>query len=179
MRAVKGLPSLRMRQIFVPMRHAIAAGSKRDFRIVQFSVQSNHVHLLVESAGVQPLGRGIQGLAVRLAKAVNRLLGRHGAVWGDRYHARALPTPREVRHALAYVLLNARKHRPGAPGIDPCSSGPWFDGWRERLGFPPGARPVERARTWLLNVGWRRWGAISVREAPRSGPRRGRVTPSP
>ena len=168
MRTIDGLPSLRTKRVFAAMTNAIAAGSKRAFRVVQFSVQSNHVHLLVESDGVMALGRGMQGLTVRLAKSVNRLTGRHGRVWRDRYHVRALATPREVRNALAYVLLNIRKHRPGTSGIDPCSSGPWFTGWRERFRLPPGTAPVARPRTWLLCVGWRRWGRLSLSEAPKS-----------
>ena len=63
----------------------------------------------------------MQGLGIRLAKAINRRLGRKGRVWEDRYHGRPLRTPREVRHGLAYVLLNARKHGVHGRGIDPCS----------------------------------------------------------
>ena len=70
----------------------------------------------------------MQGLAIRVAKAVNRCLGRSGRVWDDRFHSRALRTPREVRNVLVYVLLNGRKHGVIGHGIDPCSSGAWFDG---------------------------------------------------
>jgi hypothetical protein len=57
----------------------------------------------------------VRGLAIRVARAVNRALGRRGRVFADRYHARALTTPRAVRHALVYVLMNpeapTRRHR--------------------------------------------------------------------
>jgi hypothetical protein len=104
----------------------------------------------------EPTGfeRGVRGLAIRVAKAVNRSLGRHGRVWGDRYHARMLRTPREVRNALVYVLNNFRKHIRGSRGLDPRSSARWFDGWRGGLGEVGGRSPVAEPRTWLARVGW-------------------------
>jgi putative transposase len=130
-------------------------------------VQADHLHLLVEAVGTTALARGLQGLAIRVAKAVNHILGRHGAVWGDRYHARALATPREVRNALVYVLQNWRKHIPGARGVDARSSAGWFDGWRTAVTRPVGPPPVSVARTWLARIGWRRYGPIDVGETPR------------
>jgi REP element-mobilizing transposase RayT len=80
------------------VRAAILAGGHRaDFRVVEFSVQSNHVHLLVEAEGAASLTRGMNGLEVRLARRINRALGRSGAFFADRYHARSLRTPTEVR----------------------------------------------------------------------------------
>ena len=108
----------------------------------------------------------MQGLAIRLAKAINGRLGRTGRVWADRYHGRALRTPREARNALIYVLSNGRKHRVIGNGIDPCSSGAWFGGWRRRIEKPPGPVPVADATTWLLRDGWRLSGAIHIDDAP-------------
>ena len=89
------------------------------------------IHLIVEASDRVALSRGVQGLCIRLARAVNRACGRRGSVFADRYHARALKTPRAVRFALRYVLLNAHKHGSGAPAgfVDGCSSAPWFDGF--------------------------------------------------
>jgi REP element-mobilizing transposase RayT len=137
------------------------------FRVVHFSVQRDHVHLIVEAGGRDALVRGVQGLAIRLARAINRTLGIPGQVWGDRYHCRALKTPREVRHAIVYVLMNAKKHgRTLADGIDPFSSAPWFDGIRNKavLGV---ASPVMVAKTWLGAAGWRRRGLIEPHEKPK------------
>jgi len=169
LRAAKGLASLRSEKVFKAVRGALREGSKQTFRVVQFSVQTNHVHLIVEAKTTPCLARGMQGLCIRLAKAVNRVLGRYGSVWSDRYHARALRTPREVRNALAYVLLNARKHGACGSGVDPCSSAPWFKGWIESVATVGERAPVVQARTWLLSVGWRRGGSISLREGP-AGP---------
>src|SRR5437867_3946747 len=85
---------------------------------------------------------------------------------GDRYHARALRTPREVRNALVYVLQNWRKHVPGARGVDARSSGRWFEGWRTPVERIPASPPVVPPRTWLAAVGWRKLGLLHVDEGP-------------
>ena len=152
------------------LRRAFARASHERFRVVHFSVQSNHVHLIVEGTDKRALSSGLAGLSIRLARTVNRVLGRRGRVWGDRYHARAMRTPRDVRGALVYVLTNWRKHQPRARGLDPCSSARWFDGWKalQRDLAPWGEEPpVARARTWLARFGWRRRGLVAVNEQPR------------
>ena len=121
---------------------------------------------MVEASDRAALSRGMQGLGVRIARALNRLWRRQGKVLADRYHAHVLNSPREVRTALAYVLHNARKHRAIAAGLDAFSSAWWFDGWRG--GPPPERAAIERppwlrrARTWLLARGWRRRGLLDV-----------------
>jgi len=155
-------------------RSALAAASTSRFRVLQFSIQVDHLHLLVEADTPTGFERGVRGLAIRVAKTVNRVLGRRGRVWGDRYHARLLRTPREVRNALIYVLNNFRKHMRAARGLDPCSSARWFDGWRTTSGQVVEAPPVARACTWLARVGWRRHGLIDVDECPRPSAHPGR-----
>ena len=173
LRAVEGLPSFRARGVFPALREALAQASKPTFRACHFSVQSNHVHLLVEADSREALSRGVQGLAIRTARAINRALGRAGRVWGDRYHARPLGTPREVRNALVYVLNNSKKHNSSerGPRPDPCSSGPWFPGWLDWPEPPPPAHecPVAAPKTWLLGAGWKRHGLLDVKERPRAG----------
>src|SRR5262249_35847921 len=156
LRAAAGLPSLRAGRTFAVIQAALRASSNGRFRVLEFSVQADHLHLLVEGDDSTGFTRGIQGLAIRVARAVNRLLGRRGRVWGDRFHARLLKTPREVRNALVYVLNNFRKHVRGARGTDPCSSARWFGGWRTGSPDIDTAAPTARAATWLARIGWRR-----------------------
>jgi len=168
LRACLALRCLRSPRVFPDVRRALRAASRATFRVVHFTVQSDHMHLIVEATDRETMSRGVWELAVRLARAVNRALHRRGTVWSDRYHVRALRTPREVRSALVYVLLNFRKHIHGAVGIDPFSSAPGFDGFRganqERAAI--GVSVVVAARTWLLRIGWRRGGLIGLGEAP-------------
>jgi hypothetical protein len=142
----------------------------RGIRLVHYSLQGNHAHLIVEADNDRALGRGMKAIGARLARAVNRIFGRTGPVLEDRYHVHVLRTVREVRNALAYVLLNARKHAARAGRsfsrvyeVDPASSGRWFDGWRRPVreaGPPPPVRPVATPRSWLLAIGWKRSGLL-------------------
>jgi putative transposase len=170
LRARDALPSLRSARIFPSLLSSLAASHKSAFRVVHFSVQTDHLHLVVEGDAPVALVRGVQGLAGRCAKAVNRAVGRRGRVWGSRHHRHALRTPTETRRGLVYVLLNFRKHLRAAPGIDPRSSGAWFEGWRSPVPAPHGPSPVEPPRTWLATVGWRRVGGpIAVDDRPAAG----------
>jgi putative transposase len=173
LRARDALPSLRGAKVFAFVRRSLAASHKDAFRVVHFSVQTDHVHLVVEGDHPVTLVRGLQGLAARCAKAVNRAVGRRGSVWGSRYHGRALRTPTEARRGLVYVLLNFRKHLRAAPGVDPRSSGAWFGGWRHGGHAPRDASPVAPPRTWLAALGWRRAGGpIALDEHPATDARR-------
>jgi len=156
---------------------AIRDSHKPGFRIVEFNILHNHIHLLVEAATTIDLSRGMQGFAGRLALRLNRALKRTGKLFGTRFHARALTTPRDVRNTLRYVLLNRKHHdartRFDRYWIDPHSSAPWFDGWaeairgaywkRELAAMP---QPTQRASTWLLATGWRKRGLLRFDEAP-------------
>ena len=78
----------------------------------------------------------MKSIGARLARAVNRVAGRSGPVLDGRYPHRSLRSPREVRRALAYLLLDARRHlakrrnvKPSAVHVDGASSARWFDGW--------------------------------------------------
>jgi len=144
--------------VFPAVQRALSASTKELFRVVHYSVQLDHVHLIVEGDTPLALTRGMQGLATRCAKAVNRVGRRRGTVWSSRHHRHALRTPREARHGIAYVLLNFRKHLRTASAIDPRSSAPWFEGWARPQPAPAAAPPVAAPRTWLAAVGWRRAG---------------------
>jgi hypothetical protein len=155
------------------MRRAFAAGKERfGFRLVQYAVQPNHLHLVVEASNRRALSSGARGLAIRIARKLNRLLGRGGKVFADRYHAVALSSPRQVKRALAYVLLQERRHsaqrgRSMPVALDPCSSAPAFDGF---AGIAPRAGPwdatVVEPKVWLLTTGWRAHGLIDARAIP-------------
>jgi REP element-mobilizing transposase RayT len=167
------------------IEHTFASAcDRKTFRLVHYSIQANHAHLIVEADGPNALGRGMKALGARLARAANRVFDRSGPVLADRYHVRVLRTPREVRNALAYVLLNARRHASKAGRklsrafqADPASSGRWFDGWRFAIASASEAaglqrrqpRPVSPPKTWLLSLGWRDWGLLDPAEVPGAG----------
>jgi putative transposase len=184
-RVRSGVPSLRRGRFVAELRGTLRRGCERgDFRVLQYSVQADHVHLLVESAGRSALACGMKSIGARLARAIQRAFALAGPVLDGRYHLRVLRTPREVRNAIAYVLLNARHHlrkrfrgsprRPFSVVLDAASSARWFDGWASavpRVVTAPEDEPeVARPHTWLARVGWRRHGLIDP-----AGPRVGSV----
>jgi putative transposase len=164
-----GTRSLRSQHVARTVMGAIHDSSRAQFRIAHYSVQDNHLHLIVEAENKRELSNGVRGLEIRIARRVNRLLFRRGRFWGDRWHGRPLTSPRQVRNALIYVLQNRKKHAPAGPALDALSSAQWFNGFSRALPSefrsvgPPGVAP----RTWLLAVGWKQRGLIDwLAEAP-------------
>jgi putative transposase len=180
------LRSLRSQYVFPTVRGVIVALNRRwfgRFRVVHFSAQANHLHLIVEARDRAALLGGMRGFGVSLARRVNRLIFRRGGVIADRWHSRVLDTPRAVRHAIVYVLANFRKHGEAGGVIDTYSSAPYFHGFAECGGKAPieleprivGAAlrrrgpPIEPPETWLLAIGWMRHGKVSLHDCPRTG----------
>jgi len=156
------LPSLRTSPNHRFVLECLAAATKEGFRVVHYAALSNHLHLVCEASDATSLSRGVQGLCVRLARGLNRTWLRRGRVFDDRFHARLLRMPREVRIALNYVLQNAVKHAVRfREALDPCSSARWFEGWKPTIEAAGSAgNPLRSARTWLLRTGWKRWGLL-------------------
>jgi REP element-mobilizing transposase RayT len=171
LRAHRRLPSFRTQLLYAALEKVFRAASRGSFRLVEFSVQADHVHLIVEARDRVALSRGMRSLAIRAALALNaEMRRRRGKIWGDRYHRRELTTPRSVRNAIVYVLANYKKHfrvTHGRPRIDPCSSAPWFEGWTATRAPPDAPRPTARAETKLLATLWKRHGLVHPGESPR------------
>jgi hypothetical protein len=175
---------LRSQFVFPTVRRAILDANRRGrgcFRVIHYSVQADHLHLLVEAAHREALHGGVRGLSVSLARRINRLVFRSGSLFADRWHGRPLATPRAVRTALVYVFANFKKHGEWVAGaLDPYSSAPYFDGFREYAGKSPlelnpavvpealraQGPPVAPAQSWLLRFGWLRHGPLSIHERP-------------
>ena len=162
---IEGLPNLRNKREHATLIEVFARCREREgFRITQYSIQGNHVHLIVEAKRKEDLTRGVTGLATSMARRLNKLWNRHGRVFSDRFHSRVLRSPTEVLRALRYVFHNARNHgiwlwddRP-----DPYSSGEFFEGWDDYRGTDWRPACLAAARTWLLRAGWRRAGRIRL-----------------
>jgi REP element-mobilizing transposase RayT len=171
LRVLADVPRLRQWKIYAELKKAFGKASRETFRLVQYSVQGNHLHLIVEAEDKVALSRGMQGLAIRAARAINRAVGRKGKVFFDRYFPRTMTFPQQVRRGLVYVLNNYLHHADGEPvhgAIDPFSSAAHFAGWRYDL--PPNIRRGEQVcpppRTWLLTTGWLRHGKLRFTEPP-------------
>lgn len=186
LRIVPAVGSLRTRKMYQALREAtIVAALRERIRIVQISLQRNHVHLLVEAEDKKSLTRGMQGFQISAARNINTFLGegghrRRGRVFADRYFAEVIRTPTQARHALRYVMSNWRKHGEDQRGaartwlVDPFSSAISFPDWQEldgkafmwpiRESYDP--LFVRRPQSWVLREGWKVCGPISARDVP-------------
>jgi REP element-mobilizing transposase RayT len=83
------------------------------FPEVSFSagvVMRDHLHLVMQAGSVAArISEAIQYLASSLALGINRIFGRRGTVFRDRFFSRALSTVSELVRALRYVGLNPVK----------------------------------------------------------------------
>jgi len=186
LRVKNGIPSLRRQLLerivklaLLKQREKLKETGASHFQVVHFTIQSDHLHLIVEAPNKRGLARGLAGLEVRIARRLNRVLGRKGRFWSERYHRRDLRSPTEPRNALRYVLLNTQKHYRVIGDrnfADPFSSAATFDGFTRPPAVFDAPQPWSRVspRTWLLRLGWRRRGLIDPAEAPTSAP----ATPS-
>jgi REP element-mobilizing transposase RayT len=175
MRLCDGLPSLRERPAWAVVVRTMRAVRERSdsFRVVHYSVLRNHIHAIIEADSHAAFVAGMRSLTIRLALALNAHFGRRGRLFDHRYDARALRSPREVRNALQYVLLNTRKHEAEhgrtlpADRIDERSTAICFDGWSTQLPLVCvkdfGTSP---AQTWLLCSGWRKHGLLRIDAVP-------------
>jgi putative transposase len=177
---------MRAQVVFRKVRSCIARAHRGGLRVTHFSVQRDHVHLIVEAPDKRGLARGLQGIASGMARVVNAAVGRAGRFWRGRYHRRDLESPRAVRNAIVYVTMNFRKHEAHDETVfvtlDARSSAAWLTGWSARAGpwlealrerplvaeVPHDRRPVGSSETWLGKTGWKRHGEIAPHEVPRN-----------
>lgn len=175
LRTVPGAPNLAREWLMSTIRGCIRESHKATFRIVEFNVLGNHLHLICEASSPDALARGVNGFEVRLVRRLNKKLARKGKLFATRYHARALTSPRDVKNTLRYVLCNRKHH--AAAGIrfdkfwvDPFSSAPWFSGWEKpvlRRYREDAPKPTADASVWLLKTGWKQiHGPLRFDERP-------------
>ena len=190
MRRVKRAPSLRSERIFRTILGQVARLKRRAVRVVQYSVQHDHLHLIVEGHDRHDLSAQMRKLFSSIALAVNAIARRRGSLFPDRHHREELKNPTKTRNALIYVLFNDRKHHAQTGGaiteellneLDDRSSVAWLDSasWEERARPPPeviarlrtseSRAALTEPRTWFAQAGWRirGGGPIRVHELPR------------
>ena len=179
-----GLPSLRNGEALAVVMAAIERVNEGEWiRIVHFSVQSNHVHLIAEADNSAHLSRGMASLNTGLGMRLNRLWERvgEGSVFLERFHLTLVSSPPQMRNSLNYVLRNDVHHGLNLRTLDPCSSALAFGGWRELQGSQVQREAAVRCvgtqpQTWLLRVGWSRvkgrYQLLSTAKWPRVEKRR-------
>jgi len=162
LRVVRGLPWLRTPKTYRVLEGALRkANQKAGFSLAQYSVQGDHLHLLIEAQDKRALARGMQGLLISVAKRLNRLWRRKkGSVFADRYFSRLVEGFRPLRTVLKYIHNNGRKHGVWGSSTqpDPYSSGRWFRSWggEGNIRRPLRASPVVEPGEWTLQLATQR-----------------------
>lgn len=172
LRLKEQMPNLRQKRLLKEFQRGIQLAAKQGLYVIQYSLQTNHLHLIVEAKDNEKLARGAQSLASRFAKIIRRLKGGRGSVFVGRYHLRVIRSALQMKRTLCYVLLNSAKHQNLIEHLDFYSSGYTFKHWSKLLGrnFTGVIRrevdevraklklvsDVFEARSWLASKGWMR-----------------------
>lgn len=171
-RLLKGLSGLRTKSVHELLKVTVGHLPKFGVRAIHYSLQGNHIHLILEADSPAALSRAMKSFGCRFAKGAKHLRGFKSAkVFNGRYHLTVIDSPRQARNAIRYVLLNQSHHVDLIEHIDEFSSGFYFKGWRQLLG-PKFKDLVEQQAitsgtfdlpkhlsvpdTWLLAEGWKR-----------------------
>ena len=192
-KARKGLPSFRSQRIHNMMLEVLRnqiyvlrkyAGA---FKVAHFSIQTNHIHIMIEADDTKTLRSGVSGLVIAFARQLAKLLGRKKCkVWAERFHSRELHAPRDVRNVLSYIFQSFKHHETThGSGMRSrphrYSSARWFDGWYQQVlipipidesaymrGPPPWVPTTAgEPRTWLLGTGRKeRHGKLNMMDRP-------------
>ena len=153
MRVAPNVYNLRSKRSLRVIEASLRAGASRfGVLVVQTSIQGNHIHFLVEADDSSTLGRAMKGLAIRMARGLNRMMGRSGGqVFAERYHMRLLRTPTEVRNVIHYLRHNRRHHLGERASLLPTSFVDPYTSDAEALAviLPP-------PTLWMLKTGWLR-----------------------
>jgi hypothetical protein len=91
---------MRSARIVELLRENAELVSGDDFRVLFVGAQPDRVHLVVEADSSEAMTRGMSSFTIRVARWFNKLTGRSGQVWDDRYRDRPLKTVEELREAL-------------------------------------------------------------------------------
>jgi REP element-mobilizing transposase RayT len=87
------------------LRKAIIKARFHGLRIIHFSMQSNHIHLILEAHDTEILSKGMRSLTITFAKGLKK-----GSIQIERYHLHVLRSLRETKNAVHYVLFNEQRH---------------------------------------------------------------------
>jgi REP element-mobilizing transposase RayT len=160
---------LRNRATLKAFKNAVKEAKGFCLYVVHYSIQNDHIHMIVEAKDNESMARGMKSLCGRFGKIIRSVIGGSGPVFKGRFHQEVITSPTQMKRALAYVLLNTAKHMKVFDHIDAFSSGWAFKEWRKLLGggytdiihdelkqFARDLEELSPARSWLASKGWMR-----------------------
>ena len=113
---------IKSKKILKALHHAIKRARLKKLRVIHYTLEFNHLHLLIECESHKTLHQGMQAFGISLSKAINRIKKLKGTVYKHRYHLKKLATRRELKNALHYIFNNGKKHKRTNSILDPYNS---------------------------------------------------------
>lgn len=121
-KVLRNKAEIKNKSVLKLLRHAIQRARLQGLKIIHYSLEYDHVHLLIEAENNHILGKGMQALGVSLSKGINRLKNLKGAVYKHRYHFRQITSPRQLKNVLGYIFNNGVKHGTASSIVNPYNS---------------------------------------------------------
>ena len=113
---------IKNKRILKALHYAIRRARLQGLRVVHYTLEYNHVHLLVEANDNKSVQKGMQALGISFSKAINKIKQVKGSVYKHRHHFRKLNSRREYKNVIQYIFRNGIKHKRSLCLIDPFNS---------------------------------------------------------
>jgi REP element-mobilizing transposase RayT len=97
--------TIRNKQTLKLLKRAIHNARLQGLKIIHYSLQTNHIHLIIEADSNLTLSQGMRSLTITMAKGLKM-----GSVQIARYHLHVLRTIKLTRTVVHYVLFNQQRH---------------------------------------------------------------------
>ena len=102
---------LQNKMILKALHHAIMKARAKSLKVIHYTLEYNHIHMLVEAFNQEQLSNCMQSFGVTLAKMINKVKFKKGGVYKHRYHLRRLISVMELKNVLKYIFNNGIKHK--------------------------------------------------------------------
>ena len=118
----KNKAEIKNKSVLAILKRAIVNARKQGLKVIHYSLEYDHVHLLIEADNNLILGKGMKAFGVTFAKAINRLKKLKGEVYKHRYHFRRISSSKELKNVMNYIFTNGLKHKTANSIISPFNS---------------------------------------------------------
>jgi REP element-mobilizing transposase RayT len=132
---------IKNKQILKALHHSIKRARMKRLKIVHYTLEYNHIHLLVEAEIKQLVHQGMQAFGISLAKKINTIKRLKGTVYKHRYHLRKINSPRDLKNVLHYIFNNGIHHKRTSNVLDSYNSLPALKNLNHLYG--PWAKKIE------------------------------------
>ncbi len=107
----KNKAEIKNKSVLAILKRSILNARRQGLRVIHYSLEYDHVHLLIEADNNHILGKGMQAFGVTFSKAINRLKKLTGEVYKHRYHFRRISSSKELKNVMNYIFTNGVKHK--------------------------------------------------------------------